>query len=137
MLSRILLLAAVTPYTSALAPPGSGSAQRAPTRRAVLAAPLAFAFSDAARALDSQGRSEGLFGENGLLTPAFGKAWAPPPTAAPSMTPSNSQETAQQKMARVRRERMEAEARAQGEEYRRLQAAVGTQSFGSTVSVGN
>ena len=86
-----------------------------------------------ANAVDSKGRSEGVFGERGLLTEMFGVA--SPPTVAQQSAPGTRPETTQEKMARVRKERMAAEARNQSDEYRRLQAGVGTKSFGSTVSV--
>ena len=105
-------------------------------RRGIMIAaalPLA-ACSRSAKAVDSKGRSEGVFGERGLLTEMFGVI-PPPTTDQPAALLESRAETTQEKMARVRKERMAAEARNQSDEYRRLQAGVGTKSFGSTVSV--
>jgi hypothetical protein len=99
----------------------------------IAALPLA-ACSRSAKAVDSKGRSEGVFGERGLLTEMFGVV-PPPTTDQPAALLESRSETTQEKMARIRKERMAAEARNQSDEYRRLQAGVGTKSFGSTVSV--
>jgi len=99
----------------------------------IAALPLA-ACSRSAKAVDSKGRSEGVFGERGLLTEMFGVV-PPPTTDQPAALLESRPETTQEKMARIRKERMAAEARNQSDEYRRLQAGVGTKSFGSTVSV--
>ena len=141
------LLVLVGASLTAALTPGAYNIQGTTTRRAVLlAAPLAVvSFQQTAgavddpgrcqatltkRCLDSQGRSEGIFGENGLLSPAINAVSVDKPGGQ-----SPGEETSQQKMARIRKERMAAEAKAQSDEYRRLQAGVGTNSFGSTVSV--
>ena len=104
-------------------------------RRGILIAALPLAAcSRSAKAVDSKGRSEGVFGERGLLTEMFGVV-PPPTTDQPAALLESRPETTQEKMARIRKERMAAEARNQSDEYRRLQAGVGTKSFGSTVSV--
>ena len=134
----VLLLAAVTSSAALQLSPNSGNIGR---RVILFGSPLAVAAlqqsASAAepcqatltkRCLDSQGRSEGIFGENGLLAPAINAVSVPSSTGEATETP-------QQKMARIRKERMAQEAKNQSDEYIRMQSSVGTKSFGSTVSV--